>query len=115
MDPMLKIAENGKPRAVESPNVIDEFAAVAVNFLSQYGWYIVIACLLWYNFSPQVYRLRDNLSLAHANRASRVKILDEDRKRARMIQQLDVYKANRIFKDSESGTVDSMARFGTNN
>ena len=112
MDPMVKLADGGAtqpsvvrpPSTLPPPNVIDEFAGVAVNFLSRYGWYIVIACVLWYNFSPQLYQLKNNLSLAHANRASRVKILDEERKRARMIQQLDVYKANRVFKDSESGS-----------
>ena len=84
-------------------NIIDEIGGVIGSLFVRYGWYVVFLGILLYALSPHASRIVDNLNRAHANRASRRKILDENRKRARMVQQLDVYKANRMYK-MEEGT-----------
>lgn len=83
-----------------SDNVIDEFGGVIISFIRGYGWYLVFFGALVCYLRPHAAHAANQLSLAHANRASRKAILDEEKKRARMIQQLDLYKANRSHKES---------------
>ena len=84
-----------------SANVIDEYAEYAMLFFARFGWYLVFGAITVYFVQPYLHRWVNDLSTAHANRESRKAILDEDRKRARMLQQLDVYKANRLHRDKD--------------
>jgi hypothetical protein len=62
------------------------------EFLSRYGWPILILLFLLYYFRPQIKKLQADYSLKKANNPYRVQILDEDMKRVRARQQLDHLK-----------------------
>ena len=62
------------------------------EFLSRYGWPIVIVLFLFYYFRPQLMKLQADYSLKKANNPYRVQILDEDMKRVRARQQLEHLK-----------------------
>jgi hypothetical protein len=82
-------------------NVIDEAWAVVAAFVVQYGWYLIfLGCLVYY-LTPHATRVVNRMSLEHANRPARRNILDSDVKRARMLQQLDVYKSNKRHRDGD--------------
>lgn len=80
-------------------NVIDELGYVVGSLIQRYAWYVVMLGAVAYWLSPHIALAVSRASIAHANRSARKEILDKERKRARMIQQLDVYKSNRLHRD----------------
>lgn len=74
-------------------NVITEAFESMKAFLQSYGWYIVFILIGAYFFRPYAQQIRTEISIRQANNPTRVKILDEQRKRARLRQQMDMLKA----------------------
>lgn len=76
-------------------NYVIGIGSFIANFFASYGWSIVFVLIAMYFSWPYVNILMKKRSLAQANNPARKKILDEERKRVRMYQQLDVYKASK--------------------
>ena len=70
-------------------NVITDVLISCQEFLQAYGWHIVLGALALYLLQPYLHRLRAEISLRRANNPTRRKILDEERKRVRLRQQID--------------------------
>ena len=83
-------------------NVIDELGYIVGSFVQRFAWYVVLLGVLAYWLSPHIAGAANRASIAHANRSARKEVLDKERKRARLIQQLDVYKSNRLYRDGMS-------------
>eukprot|EP01041_Mallomonas_annulata_P001665 gene1665-3219_t len=66
--------------------------------VQKFGWPILFSLAAIYFAFPYVKQLLREASLRHANNRHRRQILDADLKRARVRQQLDLYKANRESK-----------------
>jgi hypothetical protein len=81
----------GNPGSIHPRTVSDLYLAFR-EFLSRYGWPILIVLFLLYYFRPQLNKLQADYSLKKANNPYRVQILDEDMKRVRARQQLDHLK-----------------------
>lgn len=79
--------------AVGEGNAITDLLAACQRFLEAYGWYMVLVLLALYMLQPHILRLRAELSLRQANNPTRRKILDEERKRVRLQQQVDLLRA----------------------
>ena len=75
--------------------VIDSYVIEVQSFFAHYGWHIVFCLLALYFSWPYIDKFMKHRSLAQANNPTRKKILDEERKRVRMYQQLDVYKSSK--------------------
>lgn len=87
-----------KPMIVQGPEVhipylLIKVYAVCQQILQRYGWYFLLAVVVWYNVREAVYRSlatrAHRRSLAEANRSDRVSVLDEQRQRIREKQQHD--------------------------
>ena len=72
-----------------------------VEFFEQYGWPILFAVLLVLIIRPHLLEYMQKLSLAHANRASRRKVLDEEVQRIRERQQEEYINSVRDANISE--------------
>ena len=79
-----------------SISIIDDLFEQLIHFFQTYGWYFVFSFLafVWYA-KPLLTELFRKISLAQANNPKRRSVLDEERRRVRVHQQLDVYKAHR--------------------
>lgn len=71
-------------------NAITDLIDFGCGFLQSYGWYIVLALVAFYCLQPSIRQLRSQLSLWQANNPTRRKILDEEKKRIRLQQQIDL-------------------------
>ena len=79
-----------------SVSIIDDVFQQMIHFFQTYGWYIVFSFLAFVWFAkPMLMEFSQKLSLAQANNPKRKSVLDEERRRVRVHQQLDVYKAHR--------------------
>jgi hypothetical protein len=88
------------PASLATPsNIVDDLVQFIARFLADYGWYLVFSALALYLAGPYIEAWRRSASLRDAKRPERVAVLDEDLRRARMRQQLDVFKANRTHKE----------------
>jgi hypothetical protein len=76
-------------------NVIDAAFFSLQRFFESYGWYVVFSCVAMYVARPYVAAWARRRSLQQANDPQRVKVLDAERRRVRVHQQLDVMKAHR--------------------
>jgi hypothetical protein len=107
----------GRPEAhdsMETPTVSDSLTAVVnllkygvsriPNFFAEFGWPMLFTMLILYIAWPHVENMRQKVSLAVANNPVRKETFDTERKRARAMQQLDVYKAHRQSRDAEAGS-----------
>jgi hypothetical protein len=74
-------------------NVITDLLQGTQGLLQAYGWYLVLTLLALYLLRPSLQRLRAELSLRHANNPTRRGILDEERRRVRLQQQMDLLRA----------------------
>lgn len=90
------------PPPPDGSNAITDLYEEAKLFLQNYGWYIVLVLLAYYIFQPQLRDLRAELSLRQANNPTRRKILDEERKRVRLQQQMDHLKAQETKNAAKS-------------
>mmetsp|Transcript_29312 Transcript_29312/g.49474 ORF Transcript_29312/g.49474 Transcript_29312/m.49474 type:complete len:209 (-) Transcript_29312:293-919(-) len=81
------------PPPPHGSNAITDLLDEMKMFLQNYGWYIVLAVVAFYLLQPQLQTLRAELSLRQANNPTRRKILDEERKRVRLQQQMDLLRA----------------------
>ena len=68
-------------------------------FFELFGWPILIVCIAIYFSRNYIREKLRNMRLAQANNPQRRSILDKEVKRARLVQQLDVYKANRNLRE----------------
>ncbi len=80
---------------VMSSNIIDDGIKYIGVLLQKFGWPIIFSLIAIYYALPYVKDYLRQMSLARANNRHRRSILEADMKRARVIQQLDLYKANR--------------------
>ena len=78
--------------------IIEGYVIEVQSFFAKYGWPIVFCLLSLYMAWPILETIMKKRSLAQANNPHRRKILDEERKRVRMYQQLDVFKASKEAK-----------------
>ena len=79
-----------------SVSIIDDVFQQIILFFQTYGWYIVFSFLAFVWFAkPVLTEFYRKVSLAQANNPKRRSVLDEERRRVRVHQQLDVYKAHR--------------------
>ena len=79
-----------------SVSIIDDIFQQFVRFFQTYGWYFVFSFLAFVWFAkPVLDEFYRKVSLAQANYPQRKSVLDEERRRVRVHQQLDVYKAHR--------------------
>lgn len=72
------------------------------DFFAEFGWPLLFTALILFFVWPYVEKMRQTVSLSVANNPVRKETFDTELKRARAMQQLDVYKANRM-RDAESG------------
>mmetsp|Transcript_15172 Transcript_15172/g.22817 ORF Transcript_15172/g.22817 Transcript_15172/m.22817 type:complete len:148 (-) Transcript_15172:239-682(-) len=63
-------------------------------FLAAYGWYLVFLIIALYLLKPYLVKWREERAYRAAQNPLRVKILDEERKRVRLRQQLEILKAS---------------------
>ena len=61
----------------------------------KFGWHIIFAVIVYYFARPHLKNLAANISRKRANDTRRRETLEKDMKRVRVMQQLDVYRANR--------------------
>ena len=78
--------------------IIDDILKFAQQWLERWGWWLVFSLIALYLARPHLDQLMKERSLAHANDPRRRELLDEERRRVRVHQQLDVYKAHREQK-----------------
>lgn len=79
-------------------SIVDDLLHGAQQWLERWGWWLVFSLIAMYMARPYVDRWMNERSLAHANDPRRRQLLDEERRRIRVHQQLDVYKAHREQK-----------------
>jgi len=79
--------------------IFDDMMVYISNFIENYGWPILFSIIALYFARPYISEISRKISLASANNKSRRALLDEEKKRARVVQQLNLYKANRDSKD----------------
>jgi len=95
------------PPTGRKPLTLPNMSNVVMNscdyFFSTYGWPILLTLLALYLGRDHIRKFLNARSLASANDPTRRKILDEEKKKARMRQQLDLMKAYRESNDTESG------------
>lgn len=89
------------PPSQNEANILDDIFANVHMLLIEYGWTIIFLLILAYILSPYVQEFQKNRSLSIANSPSRRATFEEDVKRARARQQLDVYKSAREHKEEE--------------
>jgi hypothetical protein len=77
------------------PSILDDSLHYTVSFIESYGWPILISIIALYCAKDYINDFFQKLSLKNANNPSRRKLLDEERKRARVNQQLDIFKSTR--------------------
>ena len=70
-------------------SVVDESIIKAIEFVQYYGWYVVFTLIALYFAEPWISSARHRMSLASANAPSRVRILEQERQRVRLRQQLN--------------------------
>lgn len=86
-------------------NIYDSIENIVRNlpeYVATFGWPLLITLVILYSIWPYVVGLRESISLSVANDPSRRKLFDEELKRARAMQQLDVYKSYRTQREAES-------------
>jgi hypothetical protein len=69
--------------------VVDEWIMRGVELLQAYGWYVVFSLVAFYFAQPAISEMQSRMSLSQAQAPSRVRVLDEDRQRVRLRQQLE--------------------------
>jgi len=88
-------------------NAIGSIVDHIPDIFAQFGWPLLFTAIVLYLVWPYVVEMRQKVSLSVANNPVRREVLNNELKRARAMQQLDVYKANRKARDSESGLEDA--------
>ena len=83
-------------------NAITDALGTCQGLLQAYGWYLVLAVVAMYLLLPSLLKLRAELSLRHANNPTRRKILDEERKRVRLQQQVDLLRAKEKAEEEKA-------------
>ena len=81
---------------------IDEIYGLFVQAIQSYGWPILIILVVIYFSQPKIKQWRNSLSTRLANNPNRRSLLDEEVKRARMRQQLEVLKAAQEAKETKT-------------
>ena len=94
---------------MKETNIIDDCIVLITQFFQTYGWMIVFTCIAYYFAQPYINEYSRRRSLEQANDPKRRAVLDEERKKARIYQQLDVYRANREANEAEGG---ASSRYG---
>ena len=96
--------EEESPSSINYFNIINSYLVQirenVSNNISSIGWTLLIAFIVLYNLWPYIEQLRSKVCVNVANDPSRKKLFNEELKRARAMQQLDVYKANRKNRES---------------
>ena len=87
---------------MEKPTVIHEIIDYIGQFLATYGWPIVITLMVLYLSRDYLKQYQEQLSLRRAQNPHRVKILEEEMKRVRLKQQIEVNRALLEQKQKES-------------
>ena len=82
-------------------DIIYSYINIIKQFFASYGWRIVFCLIIFYYSRPYLDKFMKQRSLAQANDPKRKQILDEERKRIRMYQQLDVYKSSKEAKEKK--------------
>lgn len=73
-------------------NVIEDSYKYLIIIIQKFGWFIVAISITLYFMNPIIKSKLRELSLRQANDPYRKAILDEDRKRARKLQQKELTK-----------------------
>ena len=73
-------------------NIIEDSYKYLIILVQKFGWYIVAISIALYFLNPIIKSKLRELSLRQANDPYRKAILDEDRKRARKLQQKELTK-----------------------
>lgn len=81
--------------------VINEILECIQEFFVKFGWPIVICVIVIYLSRDYIKQYKQELSLKRAQNPHRVQILDEERKRVRLKQQLEANKALLEQKEKE--------------
>lgn len=69
---------------------VDEAVASIIETIQRFGWPIIATMIAIYMLRPQIESFKSWLSLRRANEPGRVRVLDEERQRVRLQQQLDM-------------------------
>ena len=88
-------------------NIFEEAVQYVQFVIENYGWTILFSAIFFFSIKPYLSSYMEKLSREHANRPERKGVLDEEVKRVRAMQQLDVYKASRETKYSEEDGLQS--------
>jgi hypothetical protein len=91
MDTHAPNAEARQPS--HGTNAITDLFQNLHGLIQAYGWYVILGLIALYMLQPQLQRMRAEWSLRQANNPTRRKILDDERKRVRLQQQLDLLRA----------------------
>ena len=83
-------------------NIISDAIKLIQKSLERFGWPIIFSAAAIYYILPHIRSYLQKLSLASANNRHRRAIIQEDVKKVRVRQQLDVYKAAREANSHDS-------------
>lgn len=81
--------------------VLHEFLEGVQEFFAAYGWPILLSLIAIYYFQDNINNFREHLSLRRAQNPARVQILEAERKRIRLKQQMEANKALLEAKERE--------------
>lgn len=73
--------------------MIEDIFNYIVAAVKRYGWSVIFVLIGFYFAAPYIAEFQRQRSLASANSAERRKVLDEDKRRVRLNQQLKQYAA----------------------
>lgn len=73
---------------------VDEVVATVIGIIQRFGWPVVFSLIAIYMLQPQIDQFKSWLSLKRANDPNRVRVLNEERQRVRLQQQLNLKRRN---------------------
>lgn len=77
------------------PSILDESMLYIISLIERFGWPILISLIALYSAKDYINDFFQKVSLKNANNPTRRRVLDEERKRVRVNQQLDIFKSTR--------------------
>jgi hypothetical protein len=79
----------------------DEVIVYAIETLQRWGWTIVFVLLILYFSQGYLEQAGNAWSLRNANEPNRVQLLDEERRRVRLQQQIELQRKNNDKNQSQ--------------
>ena len=85
---------------------IEQIFSSLPNVLASIGWPLLFTALVVYWLWPTIMKMKSSASLSVANNSKRKSVFNEEVKRIRTLQQLDVYKAKRELAEAEATKIE---------